>query len=303
MLSIESPLGGSNPSTTAYTLFMKILVTGGNGFIGSNLIKALIKENHEVASLDDLSIGLKEYEVPGCHYHYGDIEHINLMDKDFDLIYHLAALSRIQPSFKNPKETFRVNANGTLDVCEFARKIKAKVIYAGSSSRWHNHLNSPYACAKYMGEEYVKLYKHIYNLEAEIVRFYNVYGPGELVDGDWAALIGIWRFQIKNNQPLVIVGDGEQRRDFTHIEDIVDGLIKIGFGVEKHEDAWELGTGHNYSINEVYEMFKSIFDVDKIIVPDQLGNYRNSERINNDAIQRLGWSPKNRLAEYIRSLK
>ena len=303
MLSIESPHGGSNPSTTAHILFMKILVTGGNGFIGSNLIKSLLQQKHKVVSLDDLSIGLKEYEVEGCHYHYGDIELIHLMDKDFDLIYHLAALSRIQPSFKNPTETFRVNSNGTLAVCEFAKKIDARVIYSGSSSKWQNHLNSPYACSKYLGEEYVKLYKHVYKLDAEIVRFYNVYGPGELVDGNWAALIGLWRSQIKNNQPLIIVGDGEQRRDFTHIEDIVDGLIKIGLGVEKHEDAWELGTGHNYSINEVFNMFKEVFDVDKIIVPDQLGNYKTSERINNDAIERLGWNPISRLDKYIKSLK
>ena len=282
---------------------MKILITGGNGFVGSNLIKALLQQNHEVVSLDDLSIGLKEYEIEGCKYHYGDIEIVHLMDKDFDLIYHLAALSRIQPSFKNPTETFRVNANGTLAVCEFAKKIDARVIYSGSSSRWQNHLNSPYACAKYMGEEYVKLYKHIYKLDAEIVRFYNVYGPGELVDGNWAALIGLWRSQIKNNQPLTIVGDGEQRRDFTHIEDIVDGLIKIGLSLEKHEDAWELGTGHNYSINEVFDMFKEVFDVDKIIIPNQLGNYKTSERVNNDAIERLGWNPTDRLDKYIKSLK
>lgn len=304
MLSIESPLGGSNPSGTAHTnLFMKILITGGNGFIGSNLIKSLLQQKHEVISIDDLSIGLKEYEIEGCHYHYGDIENIDTMDKDIDLIYHLAALSRIQPSFKNPTETFRVNSNGTLAVCEFAKKINARVIYSGSSSRWQNHLNSPYACSKYMGEEYIKLYKHVYGLNAEIVRFYNVYGPGELVDGNWAALIGLWRSQIKNNQPLTIVGDGEQRRDFTHIEDIVDGLIKIGLSSEKHEDAWELGTGHNYSINEVFNMFKEVFDVDKIIVPNQLGNYKTSERVNSDAIERLGWNPTDKLDKYIKSLK
>ena len=114
---------------------MKILVTGGVGFIGTNLIKKLLNEGHNVHSLDNYETGLKENEQSGCYYHAGDIENIGLMDKDFDLIFHLAALSRIQPSFNNPEETFRVNTIGTQKVCEFARLSGAKVIYAGSSSR------------------------------------------------------------------------------------------------------------------------------------------------------------------------
>lgn len=281
---------------------MKVLVTGGNGFVGSNLIKRLLEEGHQVSSLDDLSVGLKEYEVVNCHYHYGDIENIGLMDKDFDLIYHLAALSRIQPSFNNPEETFRINTGGTLAVCKFAHKINAKVVYAGSSSRWHDPYQSPYACFKHMGEEVVKMYKKVFKLDAEIARFYNVYGPNEIVDGDWAAVIGIWRRQIKKEQALTIVGDGEQRRDFTHVVDIVDGLYRIGTSDQKHEDAWELGTGINYSILEVYKMFKERFSCDRWHVSDQKGNYRVTLRENNDAIERLGWQPQDRLPEYIKQL-
>ncbi len=281
---------------------MKILVTGGAGFIGSNLIKKLLQEGHEVQSLDNYESGCKENEVEGCHYHSGDIESVDLMDKDFDLIYHLAALSRIQPSFINPEETFRVNTAGTLAVCKFAHKIEAKVVYAGSSSRWHNPLQSPYACSKHMGEEIVKMYKQVYQLDAEITRFYNVYGPGEIVDGDWAAVIGIWRRQIRNKEALTIVGDGEQRRDFTHVIDIVDGLYKVGLSNEKHEDAWELGTGTNYSILEVYQMFKDKFGCDRWHVQDQKGNYRKTIRENNDAIERLGWQPQDRLQQYINQL-
>ena len=281
---------------------MKILVTGGAGFIGTNLIKRLITEGHNVESIDNYDSGLVSNHVDGCNYHSGDIESVNLMDKDFDLIYHLAGLSRIQPSFKNPSETFRVNTIGTERVCDFAKQINAKLVYAGSSSRWHDPFQSPYACYKHMGEEICKMYKKVYNMDIEIVRFYNVYGPNEVVDGDWAAVIGIWRKQIKEGKSITIVGDGEQRRDFTHVIDIVDGLYRVGTSEEKHEDAWELGTGTNYSILEVFEMFKEKFNCEKIHIDNQKGNYRITLRENNDAIDRLGWSPENRLKKYIDGL-
>jgi UDP-glucose 4-epimerase len=281
---------------------MKILVTGGAGFIGTNLIKRLVSEGHNVESIDNYDSGLVSNHVDGCNYHTGDIESIDLMDKDFDMIYHLAGLSRIQPSFKNPTETFRVNTIGTESVCSFAKKINAKVVYAGSSSRWHDPFQSPYACYKHMGEEICKMYRKVYGMDIEIVRFYNVYGPNEIVNGDWAAVIGIWRRQVMNGEPITIVGDGNQRRDFTHVIDIVDGLYRVGVGNEKHEDAWELGTGTNYSILEVYEIFKEKFGCEKLHIEDQKGNYRITLRENNDAIDRLGWSPENRLKNYIDSL-
>lgn len=282
---------------------MKILVTGGAGFIGTNLIKRLLIEGHEVHSLDNYDSGLVENHIDGCNYVRGDIESVLYWKGDnFDLVYHLAALSRIQPSFEDPAETFRVNTIGTQCVAEFARHNNVKVVYAGSSSRWHDPFQSPYACFKHMGEEIYKLYKKVYNLDVEICRFYNVYGPNEIVDGDWAAVIGIWRRQVKNGEKITIVGDGEQRRDFTHVDDIVDGLFKIGIGSEKHEDAWELGTGVNYSINEVYEMFKEKFGIESIHIPDQKGNYRKTLRENDDALTRLGWKPQNRLKEYINGL-
>ncbi|NDD97360.1 MAG: NAD-dependent epimerase/dehydratase family protein, partial [Actinobacteria bacterium] len=195
-----------------------------------------------------------------------------------------------------------VNVEGTKKVVEYAMKTKSKLIYSGSSSKHHNPELSPYAMSKHIGEEWIKLYKRIYGLNSEIVRFYNVYGPGELVDSHMAAVIGLWRSQIKKNYPITIVGDGEQRRDFTYIDDIIDGLIRIARSSEKHEDAWELGTGNNYSINEVADMFIEKFKCVKVYMTDQKGNYRETIRINNDAIDRLGWEPKDRLKEYINSL-
>ena len=283
---------------------MKILVTGGNGFIGSNLIKKLVAEGHEVVSLDDLSTGLKEYEVDGCNYVYGDIENLLYWKgESFDLCYHLAALARIQPSFEDPMETFRVDTQGVMIVAEWARQNNVKVVYSGSSSKWCNPETSPYATCKKLGEDILKMYRTAYGCNFEIARFYNVYGPNELVDGKWAAVIGIWRKQIEEGKPITIISDGEQRRDFTYVDDICDALYKIGMDNEKHEDAWELGTGINYSINEVFGFFEERFEgLESINLPDVAGNYRRTLRENDDTLERLGWKPSDRLREYILSL-
>ena len=280
---------------------MDVLVTGGCGFIGYALTKELLLKGYNVDVIDNLSIGQEAKDVTafGVNFLGGDIREMeNIPLKNYKYIFHLAALSRIQPSFKNPHTTFSVNAGGTRKVVEYALRNGSKLIYSVSSSKHHNPELSPYAMSKYIGEEWIKLYKTVYSFNAEIVRFYNVYGPGELVDSHMAAVIGIWRSQLKNNQPLTIFGDGKQRRDFTHIDDIVDGLIRIAESDEKHEDAWELGTGKNYSIKEVAEMFNT----EIVHLPDVKGNYRETIRVNNDAIDRLGWQPTDKLKQYIQSL-
>jgi UDP-glucose 4-epimerase len=282
---------------------MKILITGVLGFIGKNLAKKLVADGHDVIGLDNYEIGKPADEVDGVRYLPWDIEQIEYLKGDsIDLCFHLAALSRIQPSFEQPSETFRVNARGTEAVCEWARHNNVKVVYSGSSSQWHDPFLSPYALYKKLGEDVCKLYRMIYNSNIEIARFYNVYGEGEITEGKWAAVIGKWRGQVEQNHPITIVGDGEQRRDFTHIDDIVDGLIKIGFGTETHEDAWELGTGFNYSLNEVADLFIEKFSAVKVYMTNERGNYKETIRVNNDAIDRLGWTPTDKLKEYINSL-
>ena len=218
------------------------------------------------------------------------------------MCFHLAALSRIQPSFQDPLRTYKVNTEATGYIAEWARKNNVKVVYAGSSSRWHDPYQSPYACYKHMGEEILKLYKKVYGCKFETARFYNVYGPGEIVDGDWAAVLGIWRRQVRDGEKITIVGDGEQRRDFTHVSDIVDGLYRIAMSDEQHEDAWELGTGVNFSINELYAMFKEQFGVECEYIPEQAGNYRKTLQENKDANERLGWSPTDQLQQYVKEL-
>lgn len=279
---------------------MKVLVTGGAGFIGHALTIELIKRGHEVDVIDNLFIG-REAKIPeGCNFLGGDIRGMdNQNDKPYNYIFHLAALSRIQPSFQKPTLTFSINVDGTKQVVEYAHRNKCKLIYSGSSSRHHNPMLSPYAMSKHIGEEWIKMYKKVYDLNAEIVRFYNVYGPGELVDSHMAAVIGKWRAAIKKGEPIQIHGDGEQKRDFTHIDDIVDGLIRVAETTHTQDDAWELGTGRNYSLNEVASMFGSI---SKQYVDDVKGNYRETLRINDHAIDLLGWQPQDRLKQYINSL-
>ena len=281
----------------------KILVTGGAGFVGTNLIIELLKSEHYIVSIDDYSIGTKLNHQKGAKYINGDINQIEeLIDNDFDYCFHLAGLSRIQPSFEDPENTFKVNTQGTLKVLEWAKKNYTKVIYSGSSSKHHDPKISPYAMFKYLGEEICRLYRVSFNMNIEIVRFYNVYGPYEIIDGKWAALIGKWRGQINEGKPLTIVGDGNQRRDFTHVIDIVDGLIKIANSNETQSDAWELGSGKNYSINEVFEMFSQKFDVRAQYIENQKGNYKETLRESNSAIDLLGWNPKDRLKTYIINL-
>ena len=281
----------------------KILVTGGAGFIGTNLIKHLKTHDYDVVSIDNYSTGSKENHLKGVNYIDIDIEDILKMKiKDFDMCYHLAAQSRVQPSFNDPQESIRVNVSGTTRVMEWAKINNVKVIYAGSSSKHHDPSDSPYAMTKFLGEEICKLYKKSFNVNVEIARFYNVYGPMEPLDEKFGNVIGIWQVKAKKKMPLPIVGDGNQRRDFTHVFDIVDGLLKISNTDIKHSDAWEIGTGVNYSINELYSMFKEKFDTESESVPDQRGNYRETLRVNDDLINLLNWKPKDRLKEYIANL-
>jgi len=282
----------------------KVLVSGGAGFIGTNLIAKLIELKIEVVSIDNYSTGSKKNELQLAKYVDGDIESIQQFDnQNFDYCIHLAAQSRVQPSFEDPEESFRVNAKGTLKVMQWARKNNIKVIYAGSSSKHHDPSDSPYAMTKYLGEEICKLYKKSYDVDVEISRFYNVYGPYEPLDEKFGNVMGIWRCKAKEGKPLPIVGNGEQRRDFTHVDDIVSGLIKIASSNIKHQDAWEMGSGVNYSINELFEMFRLKFNVTSINIEDQPGNYRKTLRRNDDMLNKLNWSPSDQLNQYIQNLK
>ena len=260
---------------------MKVIVTGGVGFVGTNLIKKLLKDGNEVVSLDNYSTGKKENEQDGCKYIDVDISDSLRRHKAFgleqyklkkpDLIFHLGALARIQPSLKKPASTITNNFMGTLNVLDYARENNIPVVYAGSSTFHHGLWGSPYAWSKHSGEQLCKLYSTIYDLPTAICRFYNVYGEHQLEDGAYATVVGIFEKQFREGRPLTITGNGEQRRDFTHVDDIVDGMF---LSMSKEFGTYELGSGVNYSINELANMFGE--DYPKEYIEERVGEARET---------------------------
>jgi UDP-glucose 4-epimerase len=274
---------------------MRILVTGGVGFVGTNLVKRLVKEGYEVYSIDNYSTGLKENEIDGCEYFMGDIENVHHIWEKIDVVFHLAAIARIQPSFKQPEEYIRTNFTGTYEVVKYCLKNNIPLIYAGSSSKHSGRYKNPYTFSKDLGEDIIKLYQEHYGLKSSITRFYNVYGPHQLLKGGYTTLIGRWINNIQNGTQCEIYGDGEQRRDFTHVDDIVDALILImekqAYGYE-----FELGRGKNYSVNEVAKMF----GINPIYKEAKPGEARNTLNQDNTAREILGWNPQKDLLDYIK---
>jgi len=275
---------------------MHILVTGGAGFVGTNLIKRLISEGHKVMSVDDYSTGKKENHIKGCQYIQRDILDINPNSFNFkpDLIYHLAAKARIQPSFKQPLEYIRVNYEGTLNLIKLCINRNIPLIYAGSSSHHSGKFSNPYTFSKDMGEEIIELYRKHFGLKSSTARFYNVYGPYQLTEGGYTTLIGRWLHNIKNDIPCEIYGDGTKRRDFTHVDDIVEALVKI-MNRKKYGYIFELGRGENHSVLDVARMF----DIDPIFKPEKPGEADMTLANKYEARVHLGWDAKINLEDYI----
>ena len=275
---------------------MRILVTGGAGFIGTNLIKRLVSQGHEVTSYDNYTTGKKKNHINGCNYYDVDITTCTF-EVDFDIVFHMAAIARIQPSFKNPKKYFNTNANGTLNISEYCSKNNIPLIYAGSSSHHSGKFKNPYTFSKDMGEEIIKLYQKHFNLQSSVVRFYNVYGPYQLTEGGYTTLIGRWLNNIKNDLPCEIYGDGEKRRDFTHVDDIVEGLIQI-MEQKEYNHIFELGRGKNYSVNEVANMMGIL----PIYKENKPGEAQDTLADSSWANIILNWEPKINLEDYIKTL-
>tara|TARA_R110002020_G_scaffold348785_2_gene562399 strand:- start:15777 stop:16640 length:864 start_codon:yes stop_codon:yes gene_type:complete len=284
---------------------MKILVTGGAGFVGTNLLTSLKKQqpNVELYSIDNYSTGYKENEIDGVKYQEADIhtEEATVIINNIkpDVIYHLAALARIQPSFKFPIPTFDSNMLGTQRVLEYARENKTPVIYAGSSSTHGGVHKNPYTFSKWVGEELCKLYSNVYDVPTIITRFYNVYGD-HMIPGNsaYSTVIQIFNEQFKEGKPLTVTGTGEKRRDFTHVLDICDALISCMKHPELRAEFFELGRGKNYSINEVADMYKTT----KTYIPNRPGEAQTTLADYSKATTILGYSPFRNLDDYVNNI-
>jgi UDP-glucose 4-epimerase len=276
---------------------MNILVTGGAGFVGTNLIKQLLKEGHQVISVDNYHTGLRSNHQPGAQYIEFDIRNIDDYSSwgNFDVIYHLAAIARIQPSFKEPYDYFTTNANATFKIAKYCSEKNIPLVFAGSSSHWSGKFKNPYTFSKDVSEEIIQLFQKHYGLKASIARFYNVYGPYHLKEGGYCTVIGKWEKCIEEQKPLTIYGNGNKRRDFTHIDDIVSALILIN-----EKQAWghmfELGRGKNYSIKEIASMFQT----DIVYEDNKPGEADITLCTDTVAKEVLGWEPKLNIEDYIK---
>jgi UDP-glucose 4-epimerase len=277
---------------------MKILVTGGAGYIGSNLIKHLKKTTDaEITSLDNYFTGTKQNHIKGVKYIKGDTSDISNLNKQ-DVVYHFGEYSRVVPSFKDIKYLMNTNLLGTSIVIEQCKLWNAKLIYSASSSKFGGNENlSPYSWVKAKMVELIKNYNKWYGLSYEICYFYNVYGENHIKKGTYATVIGIFETQYKNKETLTVVSDGNQTRQFTHVNDIVNALGLI-LNQNKNNE-WHLSSDIEYKIIDVAKMF-----TDNIkIIPARNGERYKAVSIINNTKEILNWEIKHKLEDYINERK
>ena len=281
----------------------KYLISGASGFIGSHLLEAL--KNEDVTVVDNFSTGKRE----NIDWFKGKVIEANVQDvkinEKFDVIYHLAALARIQPSIEDPLTSHYANTVGTLNMLTHAKKWGAKFVYASSSSIYGAgtlpmkeyetaHPGSPYALQKYTGEEYARIFNELFGLHTVAFRFFNVYGERQLTEGAYATAIGIFLKQKAQGKVFTINGDGEQRRDFTYVKDVVKALVQapsVATGV------YNVGTGRNYSINEITKLIGKSHPF--IHLPPKKGEYPATLASTDKFESTFGWKPETKLEDWL----
>ena len=296
---------------------MKCLVTGGCGFIGSNLVDRLIDEGHEVIIFDNVSSGREENINPKARFIEVDIsedyfdECIDWFD-GVDTVFHTAARARVQPSIIDPISFNKTNVDGTLTLLKMAVDSGVRrFVYSASSSAYGNtnvlptpesHSTnplSPYGAQKLMGEIYCKTFSQVYDIETVSLRYFNVYGERQLLEGAYCLVMGIFLQQRLNNKPMTIRGDGEQRRDFTYVSDVVDANIKASQSdkVGKGE-VINVGNGNNRSVNQIADMIGG----DRITV-DPVVEPRETLADNTKAHELLDWKPTMIIEDWVKQYK
>jgi len=293
----------------------KIIVTGGAGFIGSNIVDALIEKGHDVSVLDNLSTGKRENINPKAKFFQVDLrnfDEIRHLFEGIDVVFHEAALPRIPLSIEKPIETNDINIKATVNVLVAAKEVGVKkFIYAASSSALGGNTEipmkedsicyplNPYSLQKYVGELYCKIFSSIYKLPTVSLRYFNVYGPRQPREGSYVPVVGIFLTQKKEGKPLTIAGDGEQTRDFTHVYDVVRANIlamesdKVGKG-----EVINIGAGKSHTINQIAKMVGG----ETTNYPLPPGEMRDTLADISRAKELLGWQPEISLEEGIKKL-
>jgi len=292
----------------------KCLVTGGAGFVGSNLVDALIERGDEVIVLDNLSTGKKENLNEKAKFVEVDLRNLSEIKTYFegvDYVFHFAALARVQPSIEDPVTYNDHNVNGTLNVLVASKDAGVKkVIYSASSSAYGDQKImpltedlpanpiSPYGLQKYIGEEYCRLFSYVYKLPTVCLRYFNVFGPRMVLEGAYASVIGIFGRLRQEGKPLTIVGDGEQLRTYTFVKDIVRANILASESDIADGRAINAGQSSEYSVNQIAEMIGG----PTVNMPSRIEPRRNLCD-NSLAKKLLGWEPKVELKDWIGEYK
>ena len=280
----------------------KILVTGGCGFIGSHLVDRLIDLDYEVTVIDILKKNIN----PKAKYIIADINNIKKTEsayKNVDCVFHLAAEVQIQSSLEDPLKTFKTNLMGLQAVLTNMKKHKVpKIIFSSSSAVYSESNNpiketdllnplNPYALSKKMGEELCLMYKQLYNIEAVILRYFNVYGPRQNDKSSYSGVISLFLKQLKNNDSLFITGDGKQKRDFIYVDDIVDANIAaMHYKNRENKQIFNIATGESISILDLAKNFSNNIT----FVKERKNEIRNSYADISLAKNLLEWEPKTR---------
>lgn len=283
---------------------MKVLVTGGAGFVGTNLVKKLHELGNEVLVIDNYSAGKERNHITGVTYINEHTKNIRTVLRNIsfvpEIIYHLGEYSKIAPSFQQVATVFDYNIKGSFEVLQYVREHNIPLIYAASSTKLaaegENH--SPYSFFKSLIVQLIRNYANWYGINYSICYFYNAYGEyQDTWENEWKTVVGVFEEQWRNNQPLTVVGDGSQRRDFTYVGDIVNGLIMAANKIEN--DEYQLGTGKDYSILEVAQMFGDNI----IFTPPRLGDRRSGLADAKLTQEKLGWTPTMSLDKWVEKIK
>jgi len=295
----------------------KAIVTGGKGFIGSHIVDRLVNENYQVLVIDDESANTHEsfyYNKEATYYKESvqNYDKIVSLFRDVDIVFHLAAEARIQPCIHNPLMAATANVLGTCSVLQ-ASKVNnvRRVIYSSTSSAYaknatpfsedsKTHCLNPYSVSKVAGEEFCRIYYELYDLETITFRYFNVYGERQPLKGQYAPVIGLFQEQFKRGEPMTIVGNGRQTRDFTHVSDVVEAnmLAATTDNKEAFGEVFNIGTGKRYSINEITKMIGGP-SPDVTFIPPRPGEALNTEANYSKAKTILGWEPKKQLPNWI----